>query len=132
MSIASMTKAHLANLKRAYNEYVALAEARAKLDLAQVRSKAEKEKVLLHLEREKMAAKRELYAARLATQKDRKATEKIRLEAGDLTVAERLTKAGTWAGRGAVATIRTFTQGAGKGYKRRAVVPRKKRKTSKK
>ena len=88
--LSSGVRGHLSNLKNMYNKRIEMAEARARRQLDEARTKTDREKVLLKLKREKLSAKKELYEAQIATQKAKVAVEKARKEAGDLTVGERL------------------------------------------
>ena len=88
--LATGVRKHLSNLKRLYDRRIQLAEARAQRQLADAKTKTAREKVRLQLSREKMLARKELYEAQIATQNAKKALEKARKEAGDLTVGERM------------------------------------------
>ena len=88
--LSAGVKGHLSNLKDMHERRVEAAEAKAKRELAEARTKTDRQKVLLKLKREKLSAKKELYEAQLATKKAKKAVEKARKEAGDLTVGERI------------------------------------------
>ncbi len=88
--LTSGVKRHLGNLKKAYDNRVAIAEAKARRDLAKAQTKSQREQAMLKLKREKMRAKQDLYEARIATQKAKRSLEKARKEAGDLSIGERL------------------------------------------
>ena len=109
---------HLSNLNDMYDRRVKAAEDKARVRMEQAKTKTEREKAKLKLAREKIALKRELYEARIATNKAKSAMEKARKEAGDLTVGERI-------GGGLRAFGRGFYQGPKK--RRKKVVRRKKR-----
>jgi len=117
LMVTAATKRHLANLRGMHDRRVKEAEARAKAKMAIAQTKAEREKAKMALEREKLNLKRELYEARIATQKAKTAVKKARLEAGDLTIGERLE-----------ATYRAFTKPKRRAVRRPAT---KKRKTTK-
>jgi len=85
---------HMANLKAMHDRRVQEAETRARADIAHATTKLEQERAKLKLVREKLALKRELYEARLATRQAKAAMNKARIEAGDLSIGERLGKIG--------------------------------------
>ena len=88
--LSATTTRHMDSLKALHARRVAEAEARARRKIAEARTKTEKERAKLVLEREKLALRQELYEAQTATRKAKDAVKKARLEAGDLTVGERL------------------------------------------
>ena len=88
--LAAGVKKHMSNLRKAYNNQMAAADARARADMAKTTTKLEREKVKTKLAREKLAIKKELYEAEAATRKAKTALEKARKEAGDLTTGEKL------------------------------------------
>ncbi|KKN59665.1 hypothetical protein LCGC14_0539920 [marine sediment metagenome] len=88
--ISAGVKKQLSNLKSAYDQRVKNAEVRAQAKIALARTKQERELALLQLQRDKIALKKELYEARIATKNAAVALKKARLEAGDLTISERL------------------------------------------
>ncbi len=102
--LAAEVKKHLANLREAHDRRVDRATAKARRELAVAKTRTEKEKIKLQLQRDKMDAKKELYEAQVATQKAKKALEVARKEAGDLTLGERLSRAGRSFGRSAKST----------------------------
>ncbi len=107
--LATKVKKHLANIKAAHDRRLGEAIIRARRDLAKATTRAQREKVLLHLKQDKANLKRELYEARLATQKAETAVKKARREAGDLTFGERLGVAGRRLGRDTLSTYRALT-----------------------
>jgi len=78
-----------ANLQEAHDRRVKEAEERAEAKMAKAQTEANREKAKLQLQRDKINLKRELYEARIATQKANLALKKARVEAGDLTITER-------------------------------------------
>ncbi len=114
--LSSTVKGQLSYLKSAHDRRVAEAEARAQLKLAKARTETERARAKLVLEREKLVLKRELYEAKTATLKAKAAVKKARLEAGDLTIGERLG-----------ATYRAFVKPKRRVAKRRKTVTKKRR-----
>lgn len=104
--LQTMVKKHMTNLQEAHDRRVKEAEVRAKIRMARARTDTERKLAKLQLEREKLKLKKDLYEARTATQKARDTVKKARLEAGDLTVGERLTKFG----RMSMKTYRTLAK----------------------
>ncbi len=111
-----MVKKHMANLQEAHDRRVKEAEARAKAKMARARTDNERKLAKLQLEREKLKLRKDLYEAKIATQRARDAVKKARLEAGDLTVGERLTEFG----RISMKTYRTLAKGRRTGTRRKA------------
>lgn len=97
--LTDTVKRHMVNLKAAHDKRVIEAEARARVRLATARTSTEREKAKLILEREKLALKMDLYEAQIATRKAKAAVNKARLEAGDLTIGERIGAVGSSLGR---------------------------------
>ncbi len=88
--VSAGVRKHLSNLKSAYDQQVKNAEARAQAKIALARTKQERELAKLQLQRDKIALKKELYEAWIATRNAAVALKKARLEAGDLTISEKL------------------------------------------
>ena len=88
--VSSGVKKHLSNLKNAYDGQVKAAEVRAQAKIALAKTKLERELAKLQLQRDKVALKKELYEAQIATRKAEVALKAARLEAGDLTIPERI------------------------------------------
>lgn len=94
MNIASVFKKHIKNLKNAYDKREEIAEQRAKEEIAQARTKTQRQKAIFGLKKEKQELRKELYEAKIAANKAKDAAEKARKEAGDLTITEQLWESG--------------------------------------
>jgi len=116
--LAAGVKKHMGNLRKAYDNQMAVADARARADMAKTKTKADREKVKAKLAQEKLAIQRELYEAQAATKKAKVALEKAKREAGDLSMGERFEQ-----------SLRSTYRGVmgGKTTKRRATTPSKPR-----
>ena len=106
--LSATVKTQLAGIQSAHDKRVVEAEARARRNLAKARTKQERDLTMLQLQREKLALRRELSEAKVATQKAKFATEKARKEAGDLTVGERLGVFGARLGKQATGAYRAL------------------------
>ncbi len=115
-AIADLARAHMARLKKAYDNRIVVAEERARRRMQVARTKTDREKIKQQLEQERLTARRELYEAQIATKKAKIATNKAkealdraRKEAGDLTVGERAQRMGSEVGRGTAAFYKALT-----------------------
>ncbi len=95
--INSIATQQVDRIKKAYKQHDKMLLAQARRQVALAKTKTAKEKVRLQLESDRVRLKTELAEAREATYKAKvraqqavKAANKARIEAGDLTIGERL------------------------------------------
>jgi len=94
MGLAQVIQKQMSKVREMHAKRVREAEARASAKLAKARGDLERQRVKLQLMQEKANLSKELYEAQAALRNTRIAVNKARIEAGDLTVGERLGKAG--------------------------------------
>jgi len=121
--ISKFTGKYTANLRKIADEQVARVERRRKQKMELAKTKAEKLKTKAEADREKARIYKELAEAQIAAKNAADSLKKARLEAGDLTTAERIRRA---ASQAACQTVRAYK----KEYKRQSQLATKKRKTT--
>ena len=123
--LSATVKKQMDSIKAARDRRVAEAEARARRRMANAKTKGERERAKLTLENEKLALQLELYEAQIATGKAKAAVKRARLEAGDLTVRERLGGAGAKVGRRVGKELKSAYVALGKRSRESSRLPRK-------
>lgn len=89
-SVKNIVNRHLLTLKVNYHKGVADAETRARQRLEEAQTRAEKQRIVQQLNLERHRLNKEMYEAKVATQRAAEAARRARIEAGDLTLAERV------------------------------------------